>query len=160
MTQARTSAAALHHIIATGLVSKQRTEVLEALFEHGPCTARELQELAFAGRDFAHKRLPELRSQHVAEELGTRVCRFGGESATVWDVASGPVVKYESPPTAAEQLVEVRVTIERIAELTKALFEGRHQGVPSYQLRALGEELNQHLVQLGHPSIPVFCFAL
>lgn len=160
MSEARTSAATLHNILATGLITKQRANVLEALFEHGPCTARELQEKAFDGKDFAHKRLPELKAQGVAQEIGTRTCAVTGQSATLWDIAPGPAVKYEPPATASEQLASARVTMEAIARLSREVLEGRHQGVPVWQLREKGEELNKHLAAAGQPVIPPFCFAV
>ena len=81
-----TSIEAYNAIVAGGLLNRMRTVVYRSLYEHGPATGHEMDEL-LATQD-AHKRLPELREAGVVREVGRRPCSVTGRNAILWDVTS------------------------------------------------------------------------
>lgn len=99
-----TSAQAYATIRDNGLLSRIRWVAYDALYRHGPCTARELRQRAGGdpgAADFTdsyHKRLSELRDLGVAREVEERKCTVTGQQAIVWDVTAGlPEKKAEEP---------------------------------------------------------------
>ncbi len=83
-----TSIDAYNAIKNNGYLSKTRFAVYNALFEKGPLTGAEVDDLLKkdGGRGHYHKRLSELLEFGVAKNCGERVCAVTGHTAVTWDV--------------------------------------------------------------------------
>lgn len=96
-----TSIQTYREIRDSGLLSKRRWEVYDALYEHGPCTANELfkkwKVRSFVTQQNIHPRLGELRELGVVAELEKRRCEVTGREAYVWITTDDMPVKFEKP---------------------------------------------------------------
>ncbi len=93
-----TSVEAYREIKENGLLSKQRWEVYDLLFEYGPRTAAELWQVSPRRHTQDYRpaninRLGELRDCGVVKELEPRKCSVTGRRVIVWDVTRYTPVK-------------------------------------------------------------------
>jgi DNA-binding transcriptional ArsR family regulator len=79
-----TSHEAARALVASGALSHQRQEVLDALKRFGPCTACELAAASGIDRFTASRRLPELAYLEKVQRLEARKCRVRSTKQTVW----------------------------------------------------------------------------
>jgi hypothetical protein len=85
----KTSIEAYHEIKASGLLSKRRFEVYDALFHYGPMTQMEtFVKLKHLSQHTVTPRFAELRKMGVIEEVGERACTVTGINVIAWDVTS------------------------------------------------------------------------
>ena len=137
-----TSIEAYQRITENGLLSFRRMQVYEYLFQHGPCTARQItlalrESEAFKGKDVTdsgfHGRLSELRDRGVVSEVG----RTEGENGVVilWDVTSKlpeePPEKVSEKKRMESEIVDLR---SEIRELRKLLREARALLLPAQKV--------------------------
>ena len=91
---------AYHAAIASGFIPLARQKVLEALYLHGPGTARELGRHVekAVDRDIS-ARLPELEAQNVAAVIGERACTVTRHrtKVQVWKFNPAEAVKLKRP---------------------------------------------------------------
>lgn len=86
-----TSIEAFNKIRDNGLLSKRRMQVYEYLFEHGPCTAKQVTGNLRQGLQDSggyNTRLSELRRMGVVKEVDKIVCPESGQKVILWDVTS------------------------------------------------------------------------
>lgn len=93
------SIAVYKDIIATGLLSKRRQEVFQALGQYGPCTANELFR-DWKGQNHVVQanfgaRLGELRDLGVVDIAENRFCQVTGRMAKVWQISGKYPVKVD-----------------------------------------------------------------
>ena len=79
-----TSHEAARALVASGALSHQRREVLNALRRFGPCTACELAALSGIDRFICSRRLPELAYLEKVRRLEPRKCRVKSTKQIVW----------------------------------------------------------------------------
>lgn len=94
-----TSSEAYQHIVSTGVVSKKRKLVYQALYDHGPMTATQLAELVPGQKspskgNNVHARLCELREMGIVQELGEVTCPVTGRQVLQWDVTDNLPTKF------------------------------------------------------------------
>ncbi len=82
MPTRRTSRKALEYLVTTGLLGKRQMQSYRILFAYGPLTAQELARHVPSG----WKRLPELRSMGLVDEVGERRCTVTSRTVILWDV--------------------------------------------------------------------------
>lgn len=97
-----TSILAYQQIEADGSLSRNRFEVYQCLFEHGPLTGSEVNNLLKSKS--GHKRLSELQARGVARPVEKRQCNVTGKLAYTWDVTSNLPV--EPDKETVEETVE------------------------------------------------------
>jgi predicted transcriptional regulator len=96
MTTRDTSVEALMHIRASGLLKAAKMQVYEYMFEHGPCTSKEIVA-ALKTRDDQYStfnaRLSDLRKQGVVRNVGKTKCPLSNRTVQLWDVTSNLPMK-------------------------------------------------------------------
>jgi len=110
----QTSIDALNEIKTSGLLSKRRLEVYEALFYYGPLTANDLvrqmkQQYSNANQTGWNARFSELERMEVIIQVGTKQDDISGHECIVWDVTGKlptPLPKEPSKKQVKSQLVE------------------------------------------------------
>lgn len=89
-TDPASSSMAAAHMAESGALSRQRLEVLQAIREHGPGTAREIAQRAGLDRYAVSRRAPELRKAGLVIEGPVRDCTAGGRASVEWRATNAP----------------------------------------------------------------------
>ncbi len=108
----QTSIDVYNEIKNSGLLSKLRFEVYDALFQAGPMTAQETWHYLRdqAARNGQAKingitpRFSELLRSGVIKTVGTAKCKITGRNCTVWEVTDQLPMKLNQPLTTKERL--------------------------------------------------------
>jgi len=112
----KTSIEAYHEIKESGLLSKRRFEVYEALFYYGPMTQVETGVKLHLEKMHSSisPRFAELRDRGVIEEIGEKYCSVTGMHVILWDVTDSlpaPLPKPKSKKEIKKELLEKIVTL-------------------------------------------------
>ena len=102
-----TSLEAYADLVAGGVITERQALAWVTLHRDGPMTGRELDDAA--GARGLWKRLSELKSLGLVEELAPRLCRVTRRAALVWRACS-PVATVE-PTSTAERRRTFYVTL-------------------------------------------------
>jgi hypothetical protein len=86
MTTRQTSIDCYHQIKNSGLLSKRRFEVYEAIFKNAPCTTNEALKDIYSASHGVGSRTTELRDLGVIYEKGIKKCSVTGMSVIEWDL--------------------------------------------------------------------------
>jgi hypothetical protein len=117
----QTSIECYNQIKASGLLTKARLQVYEALYNIGkPSTAREI----FATMNivkFEATRLTELRKMGAIYEVSTRKCSITNKNVIEWDLTDKLPVKLKATQTIKQQKVSQALSL--IESLGKRLNE-------------------------------------
>lgn len=122
-----TSIRAYKEIVASGLVSKRRRQILFIVANYGPITANEAFDIlkeklgdTFKFDSNSHARFTELREQDLIYERCTRPCKVTGRTVIEWEMTLRKPTPYVKKETATEKLKrENRLLKEEIATLKK-----------------------------------------
>ena len=97
----QTSIDCYNQIKASGLLSKRRLEVYEALLSTAPCTSSEAIRNAKTtfGVFGVSSRFTELRDLGVIYEKDTRPCKVTGRSVIEWDLTDNLPIKLQKKTT-------------------------------------------------------------
>jgi len=90
-----TSVEAFRDINSSGKLGEMQIKVYNALYQKGPLTGRELDQMLGRHSDKAasfHKRLAELKRWGVVIEVGERPDKFTGQNSIEWDVTANKPV--------------------------------------------------------------------
>tara|TARA_R100000541_G_scaffold13397_1_gene22359 strand:+ start:762 stop:1160 length:399 start_codon:yes stop_codon:yes gene_type:complete len=90
-----TSIDCFNQIKLTGLVSKRRLEVLEAISKTCPCTTSEAISAINTSSFGIGSRFTELRDMNVIYEVGSRKCSVTGRNVIEWDLTGNMPVKHK-----------------------------------------------------------------
>lgn len=112
-TARQTSIDVYHQIRANGMLAGMRWKVYDVLYQQGPVTRGELQQVT--GIDYVYNRLSELRRMGVVQIVGTRACRVTGNVCQLWDVTSAlPVRIRRNPRPSVAALCAAVVEIRKL----------------------------------------------
>ena len=91
----QTSIACFHQIKSTGIISKRRLEVLEAISKTCPCTTSEAISAISTSSFGIGSRFTELRDMNVIYEVGTRKCTITDRNVIEWDLTGNMPIKHK-----------------------------------------------------------------
>jgi hypothetical protein len=121
----QTSIDCYNQIKESGLLSKRRLQVFEAMLGQAPCTAGEIERFMnkFYGVRGGWKQLAFLRDSGVVYEVGTTTCSVTNRKVIEWDLTDNLPVKkvLKSKPTKKQKIEEV---LELIITLGTKLPDG------------------------------------
>ncbi len=113
----QTSIDCYNQIKASGLLSKRRFEVYEAIYKNAPCTTNEALKDIYSGSHGVGSRTTELRDLGVIYEKGIKKCTVTGKKVIEWDLTDKLPIKPEKLITAKE--IRVEETLDALRLLYK-----------------------------------------
>jgi hypothetical protein len=118
----KTSKDTFDAVIASGLLSKMRLAVYKCLYDRGPLTGSEIDEILCrnGGRGHYHKRLSELERFEVAEVVGHKKCSITGRVVEAWDLTDKMPARIEEPPSLSLRK-EIEILEKRVKRLSDVL---------------------------------------
>lgn len=115
-TPRQTSIATYHDICDSGLLGETQKNVIQALYEKGPLTGRELDE--YLCSPDAHKRLSELEDMGVARSAGMKICSVTEREVVAWELTGDkPTPTKPKPGDTPTKREMARATDELSAKL-------------------------------------------
>jgi len=115
----QTSIDCYNQILAEGLLSKRRLEVLEAIMKNAPCTTNEATKDLPSGSHGIGSRTTELRELGVIYERCVRKCKETGRNVIEWDLTDKLPIKIKKATSPKQQRVEKAINA------LKELYQGK-----------------------------------
>ena len=111
-----TSLEAYEKIVQSGVLTKARFQVYSILFDHGPLTQNEAEEMlenrhGIKAAKSGHKRFSELERQGAICIVGEKHCSVTGNKCKLWDVTANVPVPLPKDPPLRDQLKEAQKTV-------------------------------------------------